>query len=237
MTTLKRLCSLLYDLQEVDLKLDDINSEISVVEQELEARLSLDQIEGTLEDTRARLQEIQTAHRQLQLDTESQRQRATNLEDQLYSGAVENPRDLEALQLETNNVRHGLEQMDVRLLEMSLQAEDAHTSIASLEQQLTDTQTSWESRQVELWELLEELTNRQDALTKVRQDMAQGVSPLELAKYEGLRASKGGKAVATVVRGLCQACRMSLPSQQLQRVRNGSRIVNCNSCGRILLPG
>ena len=64
-----------------------------------------------------------------------------------------------------------------------------------------------------------------------------GVEPVELNRYEGLRRSKGGQAVAKVMRGLCQACRMSLPSQQLQRVRNGRQVVLCNNCGRILLPG
>ena len=233
MTTAKQL----FSLQEVDLDLDGVNSQISDVERELEGRLSLDKIEGSLDQAKTTLQEIQSTHRQLQLETESQRERAGNLEGQLYGGAVENPRDLEALQLEANNVRHALEQMDVRLLELSLQAEDARSQIGSLEQQLTETQSAWETRQAELWQRLEELTDRQEALSKDRSSLAAGVEPMELTRYEGLRRSKGGQAISRVVRGLCQACRMSLPSQHLQRVRSGRQTVLCNSCGRILLPG
>jgi predicted nucleic acid-binding Zn-ribbon protein len=233
MTTLKQL----YSLQEVDLNLDGVNDQIAEVERELAGRLSLDKIEESLEKSRDRLQEIQSAHRQLQLETESQRERASHLETQLYGGDVENPRDLEALQLETNNVRHTLEQMDVRLLELSLQAEDARSQISAQEQQLTDTQSAWEIRQAQLWEQLEELTDRQEALQKDRNNLAAGVDPMGLNRYEGLRRNKGGLAVSKVMRGLCQACRMSLPSQQLQRVRNGRQVVLCNNCGRILLPG
>ena len=233
MTTAKQL----FSLQEVDLDLDGVNSQISDVERELEGRLSLDKIEGSLDQAKTTLQEIQSTHRQLQLETESQRERAGNLEGQLYGGAVENPRDLEALQLEANNVRHALEQMDVRLLELSLQAEDARSQIGSLEQQLKETQSAWETRQAELWQRLEELTDRQEALSKDRSSLAAGVEPMELTRYEGLRRSKGGQAISRVVRGLCQACRMSLPSQHLQRVRSGRQTVLCNSCGRILLPG
>ncbi len=233
MTTLKQL----YCLQEVDLDLDGVNGHIAEVERELEGRLSLDKIEESLEEAKTRLQEIQSSHRQLQLETESQRERSSHLDTQLYGGDVENPRDLEALQMEANNVRHTLEQMDVRLLELSLQAEDARTQISAQEQQLTDTQSAWEVRQAQLWQQLEELTDRQEALSKHRTSLASGVEPVELNRYEGLRRSKGGQAVAKVMRGLCQACRMSLPSQHLQRVRNGRQVVLCNNCGRILLPG
>ena len=233
MTTLKQL----YSLQEVDLDLDAVDGQITEVERELEGRLSLDKIEESLEEAKARLQEIQSSHRQLQLETESQRERSSHLETQLYGGDVENPRDLEALQLESNNVRHVLEQMDVRLLELSLQAEDARSQISTQEQKLTDTQSAWEVRQAQLWEQLEELTDRQETLRRDRANLASGVEPLELKRYEGLRRNKGGQAVAKVMRGLCQACRMSLPSQHLQRVRNGRQVVLCNNCGRILLPG
>ena len=233
MTTVKQL----YSLQEVDLDLDGVNGQIAEVERELEGRLSLDKLEESLEQARTNLQEIQNTHRQLQLETESQRERAGNLEGQLYGGAVDNPRDLEALQLEVNNVRHSLEQTDVRLLELSLQAEDTRSQIASQEQQLEETQAAWETRQAELWQLLEELTDRQEALVKDRSRLASQVEPVELTRYEGLRRSKGGQAISRVVRGLCQACRMSLPSQHLQRVRSGRQTVLCNSCGRILLPG
>ena len=233
MTTVKQL----YSLQELDLDLDGVNGRIAETEQELETRLSLGRIEESLEQARGRLQEIQSAHRALQLETESQRQRSSHLDAQLFGGEVANPRDLEALQLEANNVRHQLEQQDVRLLELSLQAEDARNTIATLEQQLTDTQQAWETRQAELWEQLEQLTDRQEALLKDRSILAAGVDAVELTRYEGLRRSKGGQAVARVVRGLCQACRMSLPTQHLQRVRSGRQTVLCNSCGRMLLPG
>ena len=233
MTTVKQL----YCLQEVDLDLDGVNGQIAQVEEELESRLSLGKIEESLERAKVKLQEIQSAHRELQFEAERQRERSSNLDTQLYGGGVENPRDLEALQLEANNVRHSLEQMDVRLLELSLQAEDARSSISGLEQSLTDTQSAWDTRQAELWQRLEELTDRQEALEKDRTSLAAGVDSVELTRYEGLRRNKGGQAIAQVVRGLCQACRMSLPSQHLQRVRTGRQMVLCNSCGRMLLPG
>ena len=233
MTTIKQL----YSLQEVDLALDEVNGRMAEVEQELEGRLSLGRIEDALEQARGRLQEIQSLHRDSQGDSARLRERLNHLETQLYGGDIVNPRELETLQLEVNNTRHQLEQQDVRLLELSLQAEDTRSRIETLERDLTDTQAAWETRQMELWIQLEELTERQETLTKERETMASGLDAVELTRYEGLRKNKGGQAVARVMRGLCQACRMSLPTQHLQRVRSGRQMVLCNSCGRLLLPG
>ena len=127
MTTVR----LLYSLQELDLLLDGVNARLVVVERELEGRLTLGQIEESLEQARVKLQEIQNGHRDLQLETDSQRQRSSHLDTQLYGGDVANPRDLEALQLEANNVRHQVEQQDVKLLEFSLQAQDLRSRIES----------------------------------------------------------------------------------------------------------
>lgn len=233
MTTIKQL----YSLQEVDLSLDEVNGRIAEVERELESRLSLGQLEESLAESRNRLQETQSDHRDLQQDATRLRDRVNYLEGQLYGGEIVNPRELETLQLEVNNTRHQLEQVDVRLLELSLQAEDAHSRIADQEQQLTETQSAWETRQVQLWDELEGLTKRQESLDQERKVMAAGLDAVELTRYEGLRKSKGGQAVARVMRGLCLACRMSLPTQHLQRVRSGRQTVLCNSCGRMLLPG
>lgn len=233
MTTIKQL----YSLQEVDLSLDEVNGRIAEVERELESRLSLGQLEESLAETRNRLQETQSDHRDLQQDATRLRDRVNYLEGQLYGGEIVNPRELETLQLEVNNTRHQLEQVDVRLLELSLQAEDAHSRIADQEQQLAETQSAWETRQVQLWDELEGLTKRQESLDRERKVMAAGLDAVELTRYEGLRKSKGGQAVARVMRGLCLACRMSLPTQHLQRVRSGRQTVLCNSCGRMLLPG
>ena len=233
MTTIKQL----YSLQEVDLALDEVHGRIAEVEQELEGRLSLGRIEEALEQARGRLQEIQASHREAQGESARLRDRVNYLEGQLYGGDIVNPRELETLQLEVNNTRHQFEQQDVRLLELSLQAEDTRNRIETLERDLADTQAAWDTRQTELWIQLEELTERQETLTAERKDMAAGLDAVELTRYEGLRKSKGGKAVARVMRGLCQACRMSLPTQHLQRVRSGRQMVLCNSCGRMLLPG
>ena len=143
MTTLKQL----YCLQEVDLDLDGLNGQIAEVERELEGRLSLDKMRNPWKRPKPGCRKFRSSHRQLQLETESQRERCSHLETQLYGGDLDNPRDLEGAATGGEQRPAHAGAMDVRLLELSLQAEDARSQISAQEQQLTDTQAAWEVRQ------------------------------------------------------------------------------------------
>lgn len=233
MTTIKQL----YSLQELDLALDSIQSQKAQAEQGLSAGLTLDQIEQSLQEAKDKLQEVQQSHRMQQLEADSLRERSTQLEQQLYGGEITNPRELEILRLEAANVGQQLDRRELGLLELSVQAEDLHKRIAALEKELADQTEAWQSRQAQFNALLEKLNAEQESLEAQRAELAATLDQRELQKYESLRKGKGGRAVAKVERGLCQACRMSLPTQQLQRVRSGRQTVLCSSCGRMLFPG
>lgn len=227
----------LYSLQEVDLALDAVKKQKAKAEQELNARLALEQLENAIQEQQEKLEEIQRSHRVLQEEAEDLRERASKLDEQLYSGAVPNSRDLASLELETTNVKTQVDQKELQLLQYSVQAEDVRTQIASLEKDLAERQEAWEARHAELTELMARLNAEQEQLEVQRSQMADSVDQAELRKYETLRKSKGGQAVAKVERDLCQACRMALPTQHLQRVRSGRQTVLCSSCGRMLFQG
>ena len=230
MTTARQL----YSLQEVDLDLDRLDSQRAEAEQDLDRIPAFESMESGLREEEQRRDEFQSQQKVRQLDVETLRERSAHLEGQLYGGAVANPRDLESLGQEASNVREQLEKQDADLLELSIQAEESREKCSSLQQRLSDTRSSWETRQAELKERLAGLAVEQEATSAKRVALAADMEPDALQRYDGLRRAKGGLAVAKVERGLCQACRMSLPTTQRQQVRNGRQIVQCSTCGRML---
>ena len=230
MTTAKQL----YALQEVDLDLDRVYRALEQAEEDLNIGISIENLEAALRDEEERLQEVELLRRDNQMETESRRERTEVLETQLYDGSMTNARDLEAMQQEAVNVRHLLEQGEALSLELSIQAEESQMRCASLSQELTETKTHWEAQQVELNRRVAGLRVEQNEYEKQRETLASGVDPATLQRYETLRKSKGGRAVAKVERDLCQGCRMSLPTQLRQRVKSGRQTVTCSSCGRML---
>ncbi len=230
MTTARQL----YALQEVDLDLDRVYKALEEAEEELKIEVSIENLETALQGEQERLQDAELLQRDNQMEIESRRERSEALETQLYDGSMINARDLEALQHEAANVRQLLEQDEALSLELSIQVEETRSSYVTLNQQLTETRSRWEMQQAELNRKVSDLRKEQREFEKQRELLASRFDPATLQRYETLRKSKGGRAVAKVERDLCQGCRMSLPTQLRQRVKSGRQTVNCSSCGRML---
>ena len=127
-----------------------------------------------------------------------------------------------------------MEKLDLELTELSSRTEESQNKCTEMEQRLSENRTAWESRQSELTESLNRLSLERKDIASQRGDLVATLDPAGVQHYEKLRNAKGGLAVAKVSRGLCQACRMALPTQQQQSVRNGRQTVLCSTCGRIL---
>ena len=231
MTTAKEL----YVLQEIDLTLDGLREAQAKVDEELRSGPQVDRVETALEEEKERLPQAQGEHKARQLEVESLRERSARLEQQLYGGEVTNARDLKSLEQEVENVRQQLEQQDSELLELSVQAEESQQRLDSLEQELSDGLAAWKAREAELQAESERCNSEVEKASAKRQDLAARLDAAAVQRYEGLRRAKRGLAVAKVERGLCQACRMSQPTQIQQRVRSGTQTVLCTSCGRMLI--
>ena len=233
MTTSRQL----YSLQEFDLALDRIDNEKAEAEKELGSGGGATQVETALEAEQQTLEEVRSMHREQQADAEGQRQRSAELDRQLYDGDITDPHVLESLQQEANNVRNQLQDRDTKLMELSLKAEESRNRCSELEKRIAEIHTAWETRSAQLNKIIKELAPQREEVWAQRGVLANSLEPVVVQKYETLRKAKGGTAVAKVERGLCQACRMSLPTQQHQQVKSGRQTVLCSSCGRILCQG
>jgi predicted nucleic acid-binding Zn-ribbon protein len=67
-----------------------------------------------------------------------------------------------------------------------------------------------------------------------RDAMAKDIKSAALKKYDMLRTRRNGKAVVSVINGVCQGCFMSIPPQHFNNILRGDRILNCPTCQRIL---
>jgi len=227
----------LFSLQELDLALDAIQSQKSQAEEELTARLELEQMETALAEEQGRLAETQNSHQSFRKEAEILREQMPGLEERVYSGDINTAREMVSAEQEAGHVRKQLDDMEMRMLELTVAADNSRSRIASLESELDVIRVDWESRHAELTQQVEQLTSEEEVIQVQRNELADTVDQQELQKYDILRKRKGGTAVAKVERGLCQACRMSLPTQHLQQVRSGRQTVLCSSCGRMLWPG
>ena len=233
MTSIRQLSS----LQELDLVLDKIQIAKSGAEKELNARVTLVHMESELDSEKGKLVETQNSHQIFRQESETLRERVPMLEEKIYAGDINTSRELESIEQEAGHARKQLDDMEMRMLELSVSADSSRAKISELETELEIRKVAWESRHAELSNLVTRLSSEEAEVLAQRTELAATVDQIELQKYDLLRKKKGGTAVAKVERGLCQGCRMSLPTQHLQKVRTGRQTVLCNSCGRMLWIG
>jgi predicted nucleic acid-binding Zn-ribbon protein len=225
----------LYQLQELDHRIDGIDAERDRIKRRLAAGVNRPDLTSEAEHHSARAVAVNANATSRREEGERIRERLTGLEARLYSGNTSR-RDLSAIQREVDSSKYQLDQLDELLLELE-QEQNTHEAAA------VAARDGMEAAAIEWHNLIESLSNRltelesdRETASCQRQDMAVSLPQADLQRYERLRRNKAGTAVALVDNGrVCLACRMALTSNVIRQMRDKSKQVPCSTCGRILL--
>lgn len=224
----------LYELQEIDLDLDAKKEALSHVESRLGQSNALDEARARLAFAQDRLQELKRSQREGERAAEDLRTKVAGLETKLYDGSVKNPKELSSIQEQTEHLKKRSREEEDKVLDIMTEAEAAEASLAVTATEVEDLETSWRREQTALSEEREQLLAALSDLEKRRRGLSSRVDAASLRLYEELRGKRQGRAVAKVEQGMCQGCRIVLPTRELQRARGSQDLVQCGSCERIL---
>ena len=225
---------ILFDLQNLDLLLDEAKGRVAAIEKSLGDRSELERREETLEGLRGQTRELDRKQRSLDMSSKSTRERLEAVESRLYGGTVSNPRELQDLGRELQNVKKNLTEIDEQALENLVVLEETEQRISEGESELVREEAAWSENQYEMEVERRELRTRIAGLEQQRRQVAGGLDVRSLQVYERVRGSRVGQAVSMVERGLCRACGVTQPTHSIQRARSGTEPVQCSSCGSIL---
>jgi predicted nucleic acid-binding Zn-ribbon protein len=224
----------IFALQNLDAKIEEKRGALSSAEERLSqnealvaARESVGQIEETVRSSRAEL-------RELELDVEDLESKISSTEDALYGGEVSNPKELASMQQELDYLRRRQGNAEEEALSLMARVEEHESALESAERRLADEQQRWDQLQLELGGEAQELRSELETLEAQRDRRAASLPQSDLSLYQSLRRQKSGEAVALLEKGICQGCRVALPTSMVQKVRRGDELVRCSSCQRIL---
>ena len=224
----------LYDLSGIDGGIDRHGQSIASIDETLADNQLLLRSRRAVEVARAALSKQEIARKDLDLTVGSYQDKGKQLEEKLYEGTVRNPRELKGMQQELELLREQQKQQEDNLLLALETTEKAEQRLGGLEKTLREVQTA---KQREQAQLLEEKARLQKELTKLeerRHSVSSQVNPNHMRLYDSLRSTRQSQAVAKVERGICQGCRISLPTRAVQQARTSQEPAQCPSCSRIL---
>ena len=228
----KALVAELFALQEIDQEIDRGRIEADALRRSLAedatrpAREAAASVRRQAERAR---QEARSAEAALQ-DAEARIQKQ---EARLYGGGT-GQRDLGALQNELSHLKAAHAEQEERVLAVMLAAEEAEAVAARAAAELSAAERDWERRKGELRDRLADMETAATDLRTRRAAQAAAIDPEGVRRYEAIRGTHGGRGVALVQGGTCQACRVAITSGALQRAKPGTELVLCPNCGRIL---
>ncbi len=230
MQTVKRL----HDLQEIDLKIHELESTLTDVRARLEDNSAIASASARLANLSEALDEVGIRCRAAERAMAETQERLKGIETKLYGGGITSPREMTAAEEERGFVVQQIKEQEDDLLELMVETEDAETAQREAQEALTDLETNQPAEQAQLRASEEQTTAELDDRRKRRGDVAPEIAADLMALYESLRRSTNGSPVVRIERGMCQGCRLTLSTMELQRARSAQTPVRCSSCKRIL---
>ena len=224
----------LYDLQELDWALSADEASLEEVRARLEDESEINAARARLQKLTAELDKRAPLRRALESSLARLEERLQVAERRLYGGAVTNPRELSASEEERRLLQEQRGAEEDRMLDVMVEIEELQSSRDATQALLGRLETDREAEYADLLQRQDALVVRIDELRRGRQRITPEIPVAMLSVYESLLKTRGGHAVAKVERGLCQGCRLALPTMENQRAKSSQGIVQCSSCRRIL---
>jgi uncharacterized protein len=225
----------LYDLQQIDSRIDGTNTSLTAIEEALKDTSLVDNARTMLAEAESTLVTARNELKELEAKAQKQKQHADDLEKKLYGGAIKGQKEMSAAQSEIETFRKLKSETDNVTVEAMVAVEDAENTLKTAKQGLANAQAEYDKSTAALRQERDRLTAELTPMQADRAKKLKMVMPPDVAVYEKLRQQKAGVAVVELLLGkTCAGCRVEIPMAKQRDVKGGTAIVNCPRCGRIL---
>jgi uncharacterized protein len=229
-----QIAAALFQLQQLDLELERLLSEQQSVETSLKGNSGLQKIRAENNIAQQQLRSGLQAQKEAEWALEELSQRLTTQEKRLYSGTVNNPKELYTLQQEVQRLRAQQSRQEDMALEVMEAADALQEMVRRKAEALEQAEAIWSRESETLEARRDQLEIRKQELQAKRAQMANSIDAEIISRYDAMRRTKQGRAISKVEQNSCQWCRVILTPSELQRVRTSKDLQTCSNCGRIL---
>ncbi len=230
----------LLDLQDIDSKLDRLKKQRAEIPERAEAdELSreIEKLTTVVCALEAELHEAERVQSRQESELSTIGDKIGREEKRLYGGGVINVKELESLQSEVKMLNKQRDDLETELLETMETADRAQSKLTEVRDRTTETTGRRDEKESVFEQKAADLDAEIEEATGAREQVAAKVAPDLLSLYEKLREQKHGIAAGELLasEGICGACRVELPAQQLEKMVGSDAVLRCPQCKRILV--
>lgn len=198
--------------------------------QALDDRISVRQ--NTLDGAKARLTDNQAARRALDKDLAVVQGRLTKFKDQLME--VKTNKEYLAMQHEISMAQEGVRGFEDKILECLVAADDLDAEIKAADKALAEEKVKVNEERTARTQQASKMEGEIAELTSARSKIVAELTREAIALFDHVSRARKGHAMAEARDHMCTACHVRLRPQVFNDVRRGDRLVQCESCTRIL---
>lgn len=227
---------LLWELQEHDNNLNDINlklEEISNGEKAKIISLKLDQMGNKLKDIEKRLENNQLKLNKNNLLLKDLDYRLSKTEKDLYEGKISDLKQLSYLDKEREIIKENIDKKEMEIIEQLEEMENLKEEFLRVEKDFNVLRLEYDKLMEKYKITIEDLKIKTKQELKEKEKIISKIEENILHLYIKLRKEKGN-ALAEVIEDRCSGCNMLLPTITIDKLKNMSALVYCENCGRIL---
>jgi predicted nucleic acid-binding Zn-ribbon protein len=224
----------LYELQEVDLDIEHNTQALTQVKSQLGKDDDLVAARAALDSGKKRLADLEHQQKTSEWELAELGSKIAVVEKKLYGGSVKNPRELTPFQQDLEILKGQRAEREDKLLVLMMDVDSLQQDVGLKKSDFEKVEQEWRENQHKLSNQQAELETESAQLKQKRDMLASQIDSASLDLYEEMRRARQGQAVAKVVQGRCQGCRISLSMSDQQKARMGQELAQCSNCGRIL---
>jgi hypothetical protein len=224
----------LFRLQQVDSQIDHAQAQLEAIRKSLENDLELRDAQAGLEKAETYFKQAASGLKEIETEAAIQKNKIEQAESRLYGGEVQNPKELQDLQMDVISLKKQMVILEEREFELMLAVESAEKEVSASRGNLDQCIARRGDAHKQL--LLDQARYMAD-LERLTAERNAAVSPIIadlLSTYEELRRQKRGLAVTDFAEDTCSACGAALNAALQQNSKSAARLAYCPVCGRIL---
>jgi hypothetical protein len=126
------------------------------------------------------------------------------------------------------------DRLENRILELMGLAEELEAEIKEKEQNLGEKTDQFAELKISREQEMEKLAAALAELPQQREMLLQEIPGDLVQRYQSARGRMGSRPLARVDKQVCSGCRVGISATVMREIKKGDRLIQCESCGRIL---
>ena len=219
-------------------RLDDEIGRFRILQQELPKQLNelIDNVEKAqvlVLQTETSRSEVVKKQKNVELEIKQYQETSRKYATQLSE--IKTNKEYKALNSEIANFKQKISDLESVVLELMEQESEWREKLLAAQKELDEAEKSKREKEGELRKLIQELDGKIEETRNKRNDLARTLPTPLIKQYANLIKYKNNQAVAFNLNGSCGGCGFIIRPQMIIELDMKRKIVNCESCGRILL--